>query len=292
MSKKIRQTGPELFEEYFKEIYSDRFEALLSSLKHKEKQVARLSFPKHKLQEIDYLESCHWYDPQKIDPNELKEDGLRKFYIMDPASVIVARALKINPNDKILDMCAAPGGKTLILSESLKEEGELICNELSSNRRDRLKRVIREYVPDDIRQKISLQGKDAARFGILYPNYFDKILLDAPCSGERHLVQTPKELDKWTIKRTKRLSSLQYGLLCSALLALKSGGEMVYSTCSISPLENDDVIEKLLEKKGDHIEVVEVPAPSPYAEKTKFGYLHLPDKSEFGPLYFSKLRKK
>lgn len=292
MSKKNRQTGSELFNEYFQSVYQERWESLAQALKLKEKQVARLSFPEHKIKEIKFLENCLWYVPELINPNELKEDGLKRFYIMDPASVVVAKALHIEPGDKVLDMCAAPGGKTLILSESLNAQGELICNELSSNRRDRLKKVIREYIPEDIRPRVSIQGKDGLRFGLVYPDHFDKILLDAPCSGERHLVQTKSELEKWTIKRTKRLSSLQYGLLCSALLALKSQGEIVYSTCSISPMENDEIIEKLLEKKGQNVEVVELPPPSPFAEKTKYGYLHLPDKSEFGPLYFAKLRKK
>lgn len=292
MPKKAKQEGFEKFNQFFKEIYHDRWHELLESLKHNDKKIARLSFPKETIQKIAFLDNAYWYEKEIIDPNELKEDGLRKYYIMDPASALVAHALDIQEGDKVLDMCAAPGGKALILSEKLKESATLICNELSQTRRERLKKVLREYVPEKRRMQISIKGIDATRFGLIMPETFDKILLDAPCSGEAHLIQSPQEMSKWNIKRTKRLASLQYGLLCSALLSLKKGGKIVYSTCSISPFENDAVIEKLLLKKGMEVLREDTLSPSPLAEKTKFGFLHLPDKCGFGPLYFSVLRKK
>lgn len=292
MAKKEKLEGVEKFNQFFKEIYQTRWEKLSQSLKTKEKQVARLSFPENSVNDIPYLKNCLWYDKENINPNELKEDGLKKFYIMDPASAIVANALEVKSGDSVLDMCAAPGGKTLILSEKIGDEGSLICNELSSSRRDRLKKVLREYVPEKRRMQISIKGIDASRFGIVSPETYDKILLDAPCSGEKHLVTSPQELSKWTVKRTKRLAGLQYSMLCSALLSLKSKGQIVYSTCSISPLENDEVIEKLLLKKGSEFELDLPNEVSEMAEKTKYGYLHLPDKCGFGPLYFSRLRKK
>ncbi len=125
----------------------------------------------------------------------------------------------------------------------------------------------------------------------MHPNTFDKILLDAPCSGEQHLLHSTKELDKWSIKRTKRLSQAQYGLLCSAILALKENGQVLYSTCSLSPMENDQVIERFLEKKGNTA-VLDLPNIELEAiERTKYGYIMLPDISRAGPIYFSRLKK-
>ena len=124
-----------------------------------------------------------------------------------------------------------------------------------------------------------------------YPDTFDKILVDAPCSGERHLIQKTKELEKWSLNRTKRLAKTQYGLLCSALLSLKPGGYILYSTCSISPMENDDVIERLLTKKSTDVELASIDETHDFVEKTNFGYIVLPDKTQAGPLYFTLLKK-
>lgn len=286
-------SGEEKFQKFFSEIYQDRWIELLKSMRIREKQVLRSCFKRTALEkELSWLPNCSWYEENLAELAHSKNlEGLRNFYIMNPASIIAARALEVCDNDKVLDMCAAPGGKSLILMENISSDGELWANEISSNRRQKLTRVIREYVPSNLRDNIFVKGKDGLKYGLQHPDTFDKILIDAPCSGERHLVETPKELEKWSEKRTKRLAGTQYGLLCSGLLALKSGGQMVYSTCSISPLENDLVIEKLLEKKSDSV-VLDLPEPAtPWAEKTKYGYLHLPDKCGFGPIFYTRLRK-
>lgn len=286
-------TGQEKFETFFSAIYQDRWSELSKAMKIREKQVLRSCFNRSSLtQQIDWLPSCQWYEQHLSELAHSKsQEELRNFYIMNPASILAARALEIKPDDHVLDMCAAPGGKTLILLEALSELGELWANEISSNRRLKLTKVIREYVPKSLRESVFVKGKDGLQYGLQHPETFNKILIDAPCSGERHLLETPKELDKWSEKRTKRLAGIQYGLLCSALLALKPGGKMVYSTCSISPLENDGVIEKLLAKKGDQI-CLDLPAPATeWAEKTKYGYLHLPDKCGFGPIFYTRLKK-
>lgn len=152
--------------------------------------------------------------------------------------------------------------------------------------------MVRDHVPNERRNQIFVKGKDGIRYGLVSPDTFDAILVDAPCSGEKHLIKSPQELEKWSEKRTKRLAQKQYGLLCSALLAAKSGATIVYSTCSISPYENDGVIQKLLEKKGDSVELATGIEAVPGAEKTEFGYLFLPDNMGIGPMYFSKLIKK
>lgn len=286
-------SGSEKFNTFFSQIYQDRWDLLSQHMKIREKQVLRQSFSDQEVtNEISWLKSCTWYEEDMFDlAHSENVEGLRNFYIMNPASIIAARSLNISPSDKVLDMCAAPGGKTLILMESLTEAGELWANEISSNRRIRLTKVIKEYVPSNLRSNIFVKGKDGLKYGINHPEEFDKILIDAPCSGERHILETKGEIEKWSIKRTKRLAGIQYGLLCSGLLALKSAGELVYSTCSISPLENDGVIEKLLEKKGDQFELDLPEPPTEWAEKTKYGYLHLPDKCGFGPIYFTRLKK-
>lgn len=297
MAKQPRQD----FNSYFSSVYGERWPDLLAALQKKERQVLRLNrwaapAPAQVEDEVDWLPGCYWLNHEKPERKDIApsgtDQGLSPFYIMDPASVLAARALEVTPGERVLDMCAAPGGKSLILLEALEDMGELIANEISSGRRERLKKVIQQYVPRASRDHVFVQGKDGLRFGISQPGAFDRILLDAPCSGERHLLESPGELSTWSPKRSENLAKRQYGLLTSALLALKPGGTLLYSTCSISPLENDGVIERLLEKKSDQVELA-LPddPPSPFAERTRFGWIHLPDRCGFGPLYFSRLSR-
>lgn len=209
---------------------------------------------------------------------------------MDPASVVAARALQVQAGDRVLDMCAAPGGKTLILAEALREEGEITANEISAARRERLKKVIQQYIPRNIRDRVWVTGKDGGLLAVQNREKFDRVLLDAPCSGERHLLANKAEMTEWTLKRSSKLAQRQYALLTGAIEAAKVGGRIVYSTCSISPLENDGVIRRILEKKKDRIQVLGY-IPEIESEKTDFGQQYLPDRCGFGPLYFSVLEK-
>lgn len=264
---------PENFEKFFSEVYGPRWGRLLLSLQADEHQVRRPN------RFADSFES------------ERANNGLLTHYIMDPASIAAARALDVQAGDRVLDMCAAPGGKTLILAEALRERGELIANELSEARRERLKKVIQQYVSRDTRERVWISGKDGGKFALTEKDGFDRILVDAPCSGERHLLQNKKELAEWSRSRSEKLAQRQYALLTAALLACKPGGRIVYSTCSISPLENDGVIDKLLKKK-DGFSVVAAALPGlPGAELTRHGVQIFPDLCEAGPIYYSVLEK-
>ena len=284
-----RSGGLEALNLFFESHYKDRWPHLLGALQESEKQTARKNLfadsSTVKLEPWQGLESCFVWSggEQTRDSN-----GLLEFYIMDPASVICARALEVKDGDRVLDMCAAPGGKTLILIEALLNSGEIIANELSAGRRERLKKVIQQYVSREVRNRVWVTGKDAGLFAKSHPDYFDRILVDAPCSGERHLLHSPKDLSEWSPSRSQKLAQRQYALLTAALYSLKEGGRIVYSTCSISNLENDLVIERLLDKKKSQFEVVKV---NYGGEETQFGQQFFPDQSGYGPIYFSILEK-
>ncbi len=283
MGKKI--SGREKFELFYSDTWKERWQGLRDSLlKDKKKVYRKNNFLDLKIDQQEIVPGCFL--------NVEEKEGLdfREFYYMDLASVIAARNLDVKLNSKVLDMCAAPGGKSLILAEKLMGTGQLVLNELSRSRRERLKRVVDSYVPTEYRENIDIRKYDGANYGIHLKDEFDYILLDAPCSSEDHVISKESELDKWSEKRSKRLATLQYSLLCSALLSVKNGGEILYSTCSISPYENDQVIEKLISKKG-HVEVLDPVELYGYGEKTKHGVLFLPDNGGIGPIYFSRLRK-
>lgn len=217
-------------------------------------------------------------------------NGLLAVYPMDPGSIQAAQALQVHDGDLVLDLCAAPGGKSLILIEALRNSGEIILNDTSPGRRERLKKVIQQYVPRDIRNRVRITGKDGGVFSQTHANHFDRILVDAPCSGERHLLKSPKHQQEWNSKMSGKLALRQYALLSGALEAVKPGGRIVYSTCSLSELENDQVIEKLLQKKANRVQVCSVSAE--VGESTTYGRILLPDQElKAGPLYWCVLEK-
>lgn len=225
----------------------------------------------------------------KSNPIELKEELVNPYY-MDEASIICAKILPINEGDLVLDMCAAPGGKTLILASKLKGTGYLVSNDRSSKRRARLHTVIKNHLKDEYKENIKVTAHDSSKWGIFEKNVYDKILLDAPCSSERHVLATPSALELWTKNRPKHLAIQQFAMLASALDAVKPGGLVLYSTCAITPQEDEDVIEKLFKKRKDKFTLIDFDAE--YAEKRKYGQIILPDESQgHGPLYFCLIKK-
>lgn len=280
------------FERYYGDLFGSRWETLRAALLKPERQVRRYN-PMSGVQlfedsqkKINWLPHCDWHASTESIPRS--DSDLLTYYVLDPASVLVAENLKVKPGERVLDLCAAPGGKSLVLAQSLfiekNPKSELILNELSPDRRERLKKVVQQYIPRDIRNQIWIKGKDGTRFGLEVKNYFDAILLDAPCSGERHLLENSKELLNWKIKRTKALSLKQYSLICSAWLALRPGGRLIYSTCALSPLENDELIQKFLKKKQDAV-IEKIEFRGPGFESTQYGIIYLPDQSGFGPMF-------
>lgn len=255
------------FLDYFSSIYKDRWPLLFEALKIENKTIQRKN---------NFFSNEH---------NTLE------FYKMDPASILVAQALEVQKNETILDLCAAPGGKSLILAEALNSTGELISNEFSNSRRERLVRVFKEYIPMELRSNIFVKGQDGNQFGMKMPDYFDRVLADVPCSGERHLLENKSEFEKWTIRRSQNLAVRQFSLLSSAWLTCKPKGRIVYSTCSISPIENDDVVKKLIKRREVQVLRPDFLDSITDLEKSEFGYQALPDRCGYGPMYFSVLQK-
>lgn len=292
----------EQFHQFYRDFWGDRWDRIFASLQSSEVQVARLNAFSSLIEGTCPAPSDLW-KPQYPDlflPRSIQErgpEGLLIHYVMDPASVFVARQLRIKSGDQVLDMCAAPGGKSLILVEALfaqglgDKSGAIILNEVSETRRERLKKVVQQYVPRDVRDHLHLAGKDGGRFALTHPENFDAILVDAPCSGERHLLGNLKELEEWKPKRSKVLAQRQYALLTGALEALKPGGSLVYSTCSVSKWENEAVVEKFLKKKAGRVELDPVDVTVFNGENEQgMGYF-LPDHCGFGPLFVARFRK-
>lgn len=276
--------GLQEFDSYYSEIYKDRWLELKSSLQNH----LRIDFSiQDRSKKIKEMKAHTTGDVLSRD-----ENGSLTHYVLDPASVIVARCLPLENAKVILDMCAAPGGKSLVLYSQMQNSAKLICNEISAPRRESLKKVLQNYIPKVEREdRIWLKGLDAVQYGLRQASEFDAVLLDAPCSGEAHLLENQEELRNWSIKRTTGLSIKQYSLLSSAWTAVKPGGYIMYSTCSISPIENDGVIQKLLKKKKEQVEIIK-PVLEIEPEWTNLGFQYLPDRSGMGPMYGCLVRKR
>jgi 16S rRNA C967 or C1407 C5-methylase (RsmB/RsmF family) len=295
--KKKKENGSELFDEFYRSIYKERWDDLKSALlAPKSHVVLKNPYSNEPLLEASPFHDLEnmWTTQKKIENPKVdeltQENSHTPFYFMDGASAFAAYALEVKEGDEVLDLCAAPGGKALILAYALKGTGRLVANDKSTDRRLRLHSVLKKSLPESIFQEcIKVTGNDAGKWCLYEKEAFTKILLDAPCSSESHVLSSPQHLKEWRLNRTKKLSVNQWTMLASAWLVLKPGGRLVYSTCSISNLENDDVVAKLFKKFPN--EVKKVDSKIPVGESTQYGHIILPDKSGLGPIYLAVIEK-
>ena len=272
MSEKLR--GEEGFEKYYSSIFGERWEALKAALLQEASPVAF--------------------------------DAGAKTYFLDSASILAALTLPLDGAERILDMCAAPGGKTLVLARRMERDARLFSNELSFERKFRLERVVSEHLLPDKKSRVKTTCHDGALLCKKQDALYDAILLDAPCSSERHVISSPKYLRQWSPARVRSLATRQWSLLSSAFRILKSGGFLLYSTCAISDEENCGVVKRLLKKFQGQIRAVEFDEIQflqkkhiendvsifggidfPAFEKNEFGFSVLPDtQKNCGPIYF------
>ena len=290
--------GKDAFDSYYRQIFPDRWSKLLAALTT-EKQNVHLVNPFCEwssddrarftnLNGLDIIRSE--YPAQERD----QKTGLLKTYQLDEASLWPVIALNTVSGipltaSRILDMCSAPGGKALALIFMLKGDAEFHLNDMSDARIARLKSVLRQYLPPEVFARVRVTKSDASRMGLRQQENYDAVLLDAPCSSERHLLENEKELEVWSPKRIQGLAIRQMGLICSALEVCKTGHTFVYSTCALSPLENEELVQKFLKKRAGRVELVEAKLSG---EKRSHGYAIWPDESQgLGPIFYSTFRK-
>jgi len=191
-----------------------------------------------KLTQIDWCKEGFFIEGNRTDLGNLLEHSLGYFYVQEASSMLPPLALSPNENDIVLDMAASPGSKTTQLASIMKNQGLIIANELKYERTKSLSiNLERSGITNTI-----ITNSDARN---IKGNY-DKILLDAPCSGTGTIRKSPKTLKIWNPNMYRKLSNIQKQLIEHAFSLLKENGILVYSTCSISPEEDEEVIESLL----------------------------------------------
>lgn len=177
-----------------------------------------------------------------------------RFYVQEASSCLPPLALDIRPGQKVLDMAASPGSKTTQIAALMRGKGLLVANEYSASR---IKTLVFNLQKTGVSHALVTRFS-GEKFADFLPNFFDRILLDAPCTGEGTARKDPDALAHWSEKRIHAAAILQRSLLRSAFLALKTGGLLTYSTCTLAPEENEAVVSSLQEQFFDAVEVVDI----------------------------------
>lgn len=207
-----------------------------------------------KIANVSWFQNAFYtFDPlSKLQKLALYTEG--NIYVQRLSSMVPPLILKPKKTDTVLDMTAAPGSKTLQMSNMMDNEGLITAYD---NNEIRIEKLLHNIALQDAKN-IVVKMQDSSLVWKEYPEYFNKILLDVPCSCEsQFFVNDPKTYRHWSEKFIKRASELQKKLIASALISLKIGGELVYSTCTFAPEENEGVIDWAIQMVGDRIEVVE-----------------------------------
>ena len=166
------------------------------------------------------------------------------FYIQEPSAMLPAYMLNPKENELVLDMCAAPGGKTIQSSLLMNDKGLIISNDISNSRA----KAIVENIERLGLSNVLIISKDISDFSRDFVNKFDRIILDAPCSGSGLFRKDDKMMEDWSINKVYKFQELQKKLILNAYEYLKPGGIICYSTCSFSKEEDEDVISCLLDQ--------------------------------------------
>lgn len=199
----------------------------------------------YELKEIEWAPNTYFvlnHDKSEVSQTQEYQDG--KFYIQNLSSILDTLVLDPKENENILDMCAAPGSKTTHIAAITNNKSKILANDIDMSRVSSLKNVLYQFGAKSAKATFS----DATEFGRKYPEYFDRVLLDAPCSGEGMIyMNSLKPLRFWGLDKIKRCSFIQKDLILSAFRTLKKGGYLVYSTCTLEPEENEGVVSYLLE---------------------------------------------
>lgn len=164
-------------------------------------------------------------------------------YSQDPSAMFPAHIAQIKPGEKVLDLCAAPGGKSTGLGEQLAGEGILVANEISNTRA----KILRENIERWGITNALVTNASPDELVPYFTQFFDKILVDAPCSGEGMFRKNPEAIEYWSADYVQTCKTRQQEILNAAVKMLVPGGQLIYSTCTFSPEEDEHIVQWLVD---------------------------------------------
>lgn len=262
---KLLNKLPREFIERIKKIYPADFSKILRSFLVEKKPTFRTNLVKIQTQDLaTRLQSQNivtkrvdWYKDafvlirpkaREFQKNTLYKDGF--VYFQNLSSMLPVLLLSPGQNEKILDLCAAPGSKTTQIVSDSRGKSLIVAVEKVSVRLYKLLANLKLQGAVSVKTELG----DGAKTWKKYPEYFDKVLVDAPCSCEGNFfVHNPRTYSYWSLRKIKESKHKQKRLLFSGIKSLKAGGVLIYSTCTFSPEENEEVIQWALDKFADKI---------------------------------------
>lgn len=313
----------EKFKTKLKKLYPDHFEKIFDFHTHPKVRVFRVNLLRAEI--LPVLESLkqqgfrfdmgkleHTFislsEPQGLSLSHTPEFNEGKIYIQNPSSILPVLALDLSEGQKVLDACAAPGSKTSLIAERLGNTGKINALEKSRQRFFKMQANLKLLGADFVRM-LNTDVQGFVRRNLEAQNYYDRILVDVPCSGEAEIDLSSEEgISNWNPKKINSLSSYQKGILASTWSLLRPGGILIYSTCTYSSEENESVVDWLLSHFADSSPEDIDFSPFASAERSNFlpGLISnakqsfdpsltktirvLPD-GEFGGFYIARLRK-
>lgn len=190
---------------------------------------------------VAWASNSYYFDTTQ-DVGKHPAQDIGAYYIQEPSAMAVAAAVNAQPGERILDLCAAPGGKTCAVADAMQGQGILVSNEIVPSRARTLARNVERMGLSHVVVLSEHPATIAKRFA----GYFDKVIVDAPCSGEGMFRKTPAAREEWSPEAVEACAVRQLEILESACVTLHVGGELFYSTCTFSPQENEGVISEFL----------------------------------------------
>lgn len=242
------------YEEFLASFEQDRYQALrLNALKknRNEKYATEILAP---LEETDGAGSLHltkvpwaengYYYESADQPGKHPYHEAGVYYIQEPSAMAPVPLLEVQPGERILDLCAAPGGKSTQIAAALQGEGLLVCNEIHPARA----KILSENVERMGIRNACVTNETPRHLSEVFVEYFDRILVDAPCSGEGMFRKNEVACEEWSPENVELCASRQDEILDCAAKMLRAGGRLVYSTCTFAPQENEGSINRFVQR--------------------------------------------
>jgi NOL1/NOP2/sun family putative RNA methylase len=255
---------PEAFVGSMRRLLGDSYEDFLSSLGEGRRNALRVnrlrlsadsfeSIAPFPVKRVPWTQNGYYVD-YRDRPSQHPWYRAGVYYLQEPSAMAPAEILPVMPGDRVLDLCAAPGGKATQLGDRLRGRGLLVANEISPSRVRALERNMELFGISNC----VVTNEPPSRLTSRFPEYFDKILVDAPCSGEGMFRKDPEAVKTWSLEKVEACVKIQREIILEAADMLRPGGFMVYSTCTFEPEEDELAVAYLLRERPQ-MELLEIP---------------------------------
>lgn len=261
---------PQEFENRMKQMLGEEYPAFEASYEKEKFQALRLNPLKvdkecflekttFTLTQVPWEGNGFYYTAQDT-PGKHPYHEAGVYYIQEPSAMAPVPFLEIKPGDRVLDLCAAPGGKSTQIGVALQGEGLLVCNEIHPARA----KILSENVERMGIRNALVTNESPEKLRSIFAGYFDKILVDAPCSGEGMFRKNEEAKEEWSPENVELCADRQDGILDCAADMLRPGGRLVYSTCTFAPQENEGSMARFLERYPEFT-ILQVAMPEGFA---------------------------